>query len=676
MKRVVWTAAWVVALACSAHAADDAGLASPLSLGSGSRGMGLGRTGAAFASDADALFWNAARLGILEHAGVSLFRTGLYADDASYNAGFVAYPSLDVGTFALGFQRLDVSGIDGRDGRNQPTRTFGNSESAFMLGYGRRFGRTLALGTAVRFVQQSIDTASDASLGLDLGLAYETSLGRGQIHRFGFGVNLQNLVAPRLRLAEAEVGDPRSAKIGGAYVLAPTTGPFTWMAAMDVDVPDRAAPRVGAGVEMTYRELLALRVGFDRAAPTFGFGVTWRLLRLDYALSDHATLEHSNRFSVQLRMGRGVAERRLVRERERENEVSTQLARQLEEREGQERLRARSEAEAAFAARRFEDALRAYRRALALDPNDEAAQAGAAAAEREVALASAETLLRSGAAGEAAAALQAIVQRWPDETRATHALGEARAALERTADRGRQIQALLKQALGHFAQNDLVAADGALQELLRLDPTHEVARELADRVQVGRGSQGTQALAKARAAAARHDFQSALERLAEARRLLGAEAEFARLQAEWTASRDGASHTEDTASRAPQLRPQPNPSAPARRGPSVQQQRELQRRYQAGLEAFGRGDFQDAIRSWRAVWVEWPEHPSVAEYLIKAYLYEGIALYSNGKYEAAIELCNRVLEIDPTNAKAKRYLQRMLEEKAELQQIGGGDGRD
>jgi tetratricopeptide (TPR) repeat protein len=655
-----------------ARATDDAGVESPLALGSGSRSMSLGGTGAAFASDADAMFWNAARLALLEHAGLSLFHTSLAADGAAYNAGFAAYPSLDVGTFGMGFQRLDVSGIERRDGRNQLLGTFGNTESSLMLGYARRFGRTLSLGTALRFVQQSIDTVSDASVGFDLGAAFETPVGRGDTHRFGFGVNLVNLVAPHLRLENDDVADPRSVKLGGAYTLA--AGQLQWLAAADVDVPERAGPRLGAGVEMSYRGILSLRAGIDGGAPTFGLGVAWRLLRFDYALVDQATLDHGDRFALQLRFGRGAAERRLARDAAREAEVSAQLARQLEQRESEERARARSEAAAAFEAQRFEDALRAFRRALALDPEDAAAQEGAAAAEREIALARADELLRSGAIGEAAAALQAVVDRWPQEARAVRALDEARAALARTADRGRQVQALLKQALGAFAQNDLVATDRALQELLRLDPEHDVARELAERVRTSRATLGTQALSAARAFAAKLDYDTALDRLYEARRLLGPSTDLSRLADEWEAARDALAK-EDTSSRLP-VRRQPAATAAPKPGPNAQQQRELQARYQSGLDAFGRGDFQGAIRSWRAVWIDWPEHPSVAEYLIKAYLYEGIALYTSGKYEAAIDLCNRVLEIDPSNAKAKRYLQRMREEKAELQQIGGGDGRD
>ena len=228
-----------------ARGADDAGVQSPLFLGSGGRALGLGRTGVAFADNAEALFWNSSRLALVEHPDLTLFHTELFVDGAAYNAGFLAYPSLDAGTFAIGFQRLGVSGIERRDDRNEVLGTFENSESSFMLGYARRFGRSLSLGGAARLLQQAIGDASDASAGLDIGMSFERPFGSGDLHRIGWGVNLQNLLAPRLKLDAAEVPDPRVLKLGAAYTFAPRTNGFVWMLAADLDVPNRAAPRLG-----------------------------------------------------------------------------------------------------------------------------------------------------------------------------------------------------------------------------------------------------------------------------------------------------------------------------------------------------------------------------------------------------------------------------------------------
>ena len=97
----------------------------------------------------------------------------------------------------------------------------------------------------------------------------------------------------------------------------------------------------------------------------------------------------------------------------------------------------------------------------------------------------------------------------------------------------------------------------------------------------------------------------------------------------------------------------------------------MQEKYREGLEQFNRGDFDAAIRSWRAVWFEDPEMENVSSYLIKAYLFQCVELYGRGQYDAALERCKHVLEIDPANEKALRYLDRIREEKLELEQIEG-----
>jgi hypothetical protein len=66
---------------------------------------------------------------------------------------------------------------------------------------------------------------------------------------------------------------------------------------------------------------------------------------------------------------------------------------------------------------------------------------------------------------------------------------------------------------------------------------------------------------------------------------------------------------------------------------------------------------------------------NISGYLIKAYLFQCVELYGRGQYDEALDRCKRVLEIDPTNEKALRYLDRIEEEKLELEQIEG-DGSD
>jgi len=181
--RLRWALFWTLLVTASRVAAggEGAGTESPLGLGAGGRALGMGRAATALSADATALFWNSARLSVVPQRELALFHTQLFVDDVLYSTAFIALPTLDLGTFAVGYQRLDVGGIERRDDRNQLLGEIHNGESSLLLGYGRAFGPSLSLGAALRIVQQELDTASDAGIGLNLGLAYERGFGASHL---------------------------------------------------------------------------------------------------------------------------------------------------------------------------------------------------------------------------------------------------------------------------------------------------------------------------------------------------------------------------------------------------------------------------------------------------------------------------------------------------------------
>ena len=667
MRRAPQTSLFLIVSLLSLQApvrAQDGGTQSDLtSMGVGARELSMGRTGAATSKGADALFWNPAQLGVAPWPELSLFRTQLFVDGVTYHAAFFTYPTLDFGTLALGYQRIGVGDIDARDDRNQLLPAFEISESNMLLGYGRMVGEYLSLGGTLRIAQQTVDAASDAGFGLDLGIAFEYGLDARRQHRLRLGTNIQNAVEPKLRLAFDEVEDPRQAKLGVAYLGG--RGRTSWTTSIDVDLPRRAEVRSGAGVELVYANTMSVRAGVDDSRPTFGVGIEYSGFRFDYAMQSPDGWERNDRFSFAMHFGPSVTRRRQARSEERQRLVTEELERRLKSGEDALLQRALQEATQAYEDGEFETAVLLYRRALALSPDDPHAAAGADAAELQVRLLEAAAAFESGSVAQAAAAYQRIAERWPDDPTAAQGLATVRELLERSAYLAQTERDMFREALARFTANDLAAAEATLRELLRVSPSHEMGRELLANIQSTRTQQGNAALAEARALAAKGNWNAALAALQRARAQLGPRQDLRALADDWRTQRLASARaatevSEDTA-----------PRIGSARRLSAAERAELGRQYDDGLAAFANGNFERATRHWHAVWLTDPSFREVGSYLIKAYLFEGVELYGRGEYVAALERCRRVLEIDPANEKARRYLGRIEEEKLEAEQIGG-----
>jgi len=660
-------------LPATIYAQSDGGTQSPFVLGTGAREQAMGRAAVALSRNSETVFWNPARLTLLQRPELSLYRSQLFVDGSLYHTGFMAYPTLDFGVFGIGYQRIDVSDIERRDDRNLLTGSFSNSESNLLLGYGRRFGPLLSLGATLRIAQQSVENFSDAALGLDLGMALQTSVGNRGLHSLSLGANIQNAIEPRLRLLEDEVKDPRSLRMGVGYEGGTATRNLLWVAGVDLIFANKVDWNGGLGGELTYAEVLSMRLGLDQGNPTFGMGIHWQHVRFDYALRTDDILPRNDRFTLAVNFGTSVGERRRERRRAQNQQVSEELANLLREREAAELRRALEAANTAYSLQQWNEALRLYRRVLALNPAHEHATQQQASIELEQKLRAAETVLRNDQPAQAAALYQGILGDWPTELRALRGLQQARTSLQTSARRDQSLRELFKEALRQFTLDNLTESNASLRELLRLDPIHELGLDLQQRIAETIGVRGETALKVAQQHAAERRLDAALRKLAEARRFLGSRADLDSLEAAWgqqriaarqrdlqmatsKRARLGGSRREDTTPRAP-------------RSLTAEQRRDLQNRYQDGLAAFSRGDFDDAIRNWRSVWFEDPHLENVSNYLIKAYLFQGVELYGLGRYEDALDRCRRVLEIDPANEKAIRYLDRIKEEQIEIEEI-------
>src|SRR5262249_6828365 len=99
--------------------------------------------------------------------------------------------------------------------------------------------------------------------------------------------------------------------------------------------------------------------------------------------------------------------------------------------------------------------------------------------------------------------------------------------------------------------------------------------------------------------------------------------------------------------------------------------RELDQLYHRGLDAMNRHDSEEATRYWELVWAANPKYGAVSEYLTREYLTRGMEAFAAGRLSAAVESWERVLRIDPNNARAAAYVSRAQKQISRTKQILG-----
>ncbi len=93
--------------------------------------------------------------------------------------------------------------------------------------------------------------------------------------------------------------------------------------------------------------------------------------------------------------------------------------------------------------------------------------------------------------------------------------------------------------------------------------------------------------------------------------------------------------------------------------------------YERGAEHFRAGNFDRAAYEWQPIWEKYPGYENLDDYLVKAYEYWGMELYTQHKYDEALEVWQRILTVDDNNEKALRYIQRTKEELERLRSLTG-----
>ena len=307
--------------------------------GVGARALGLGGAYVALANDPTAVFWNPAGLDYIQKKGASFFYSSLNFD-TDYNFVGIVFPTISFGSFGLGWTRIGSDGIEERDinadGSPTPLLSIGNSSAnQFYFSYAKQIRSTFSLGFTGKLERMSFGIANDVSdtgVGLDVGAMVRPDFDNALLRDLSFGINVQNLISPRLRLVNQSESSPLNFKGGLSKLFVFGEERNLFRIVLDVNKSENADGTVHVGAEYAFQDKATLRLGANNGQVAFGAGASYNNFRLDYNFGkffDGADFSSNHRFSLTIDIGKGRSERIRLAQEKREKQFRLQLENEL-----------------------------------------------------------------------------------------------------------------------------------------------------------------------------------------------------------------------------------------------------------------------------------------------------------------------------------------------------------
>jgi tetratricopeptide (TPR) repeat protein len=284
------------------------------------RATAMGESYTSVTEDAYAAYWNPAGLASVEQTEFSATYNASF-EDVSHQYVSLAYPLSYGSTLDLNITRLSVASFQGYDAAGFKTRGIQSSDMAVGVAYGRTFMKdeierpVLNLGANLKHVSETLDSASAATLALDLGAVYylrPTNYWMRKVpgQEFRFGLSVKNL-GPGLKFDKVTSPLPTSVTFGTSWISHPKSD-SSLIVSLDNTMASDEKYTLNLGAEYSAFQLLSFRAGYKTgqaigSGVRFGFGFRLSVVDLDYSMSPFGDLGSMHKFGLTMKFGAPAA---------------------------------------------------------------------------------------------------------------------------------------------------------------------------------------------------------------------------------------------------------------------------------------------------------------------------------------------------------------------------------